>query len=194
MYNYIKGGFSMPEILSRLSYFMQFVRIMDIIDILIVAYFIYKGITLLRETRAATLVKGIVILIVAMQLSSLFKLYLVNYILRNAMQVGFIALIVMFQPEMRRGLEKVGRSKFGNLFSIYGPDREEEDSKTIIEICRAIDNLSSNRVGALIIFEKETALSDIMESGTVIDAEISEQLLGNIFYEGSPLHDGAVII
>ncbi len=184
----------MPEILSRLSYFMQFVRIMDIIDILIVAYFIYKGITLLRETRAATLVKGIVILIVAMQLSSLFKLYLVNYILRNAMQVGFIALIVMFQPEMRRGLEKVGRSKFGNLFSIYGPDREEEDSKTIIEICRAIDNLSSNRVGALIIIERKTKIGDIIRTGVNLNSDITAELLVNVFVPNTPLHDGAVVI
>ncbi len=184
----------MSNLINYILYYKQFIRIMDIIDILIVAYVIYKGIKLLRETRAATLVKGIVILILAMQLSSLLNLYLVNYILVNAMQVGFIALFVVFQPELRRGLEKMGRSKFGNLLSFYEENNEEQTSMAISRICHAVENLSANRVGALIILERQTKIGDIIRTGVTLDSEITAELLINIFVPNTPLHDGAVVI
>ena len=184
----------MYNFIDRILYYKQFIRIMDIIDILIVAYVIYKGIKLLRETRAATLVKGIVILILAMQLSSLLNLYLVNYILVNAMQVGFIALFVVFQPELRRGLEKMGRSKFGNLLSFYEENNEEQTSMNISKICHAVENLSANRVGALIILERQTKIGDIIRTGVTLNSEITAELLVNIFVPNTPLHDGAVVI
>lgn len=194
MYNYMKGGFIMSNLINHILYFKQFIRIMDIIDILIVAYVIYKGIKLLRETRAATLVKGIVILILAMQLSSLLNLYLVNYILVNAMQVGFIALFVVFQPELRRGLEKMGRSKFGNILSFYEENNEEQNYMTVSRICHAMENLSANRVGALIILERQTKIGDIIRTGVTLNSEITAELLVNIFVPNTPLHDGAVVI
>jgi len=184
----------MSNFIEHILYYKQFIRIMDIIDILIVAYVIYKGIKLLRETRAATLVKGIVILIFAMQLSSLLNLYLVNYILVNAMQVGFIALFVVFQPELRRGLEKMGRSKFGNLLSFYDENNEEQTSMNISKICHAVENLSANRVGALIILERQTKIGDIIRTGVTLNSEITAELLVNIFVPNTPLHDGAVVI
>mgnify|MGYP003291925627 CR=1 FL=1 len=184
----------MSEILKHISYYIQFVRIVDIIDIAIVAYVIYKAISLMRETRAATLVKGIILLIVAMQLSSLLNLYLVNYLLVNAMQVGFVAIFVVFQPELRRALEKVGRSRFGNLFSFYDPNSEENKSNTIIQICHAVDNLSKNRVGALIILERQTKIGDIIRTGVNLNSDITAELLINIFVPNTPLHDGAVVI
>lgn len=184
----------MSNLINHILYFKQFIRIMDIIDILIVAYVIYKGIKLLRETRAATLVKGIVILILAMQLSSLLNLYLVNYILVNAMQVGFIALFVVFQPELRRGLEKMGRSKFGNILSFYEENNEEQNSITVSRICHAMENLSANRVGALIILERQTKIGDIIRTGVTLNSEITAELLVNIFVPNTPLHDGAVVI
>lgn len=184
----------MSNIINHITYYMQFVRILDIIDILIVAYVIYKGIKLLRETRAATLFKGIIILVIALQLSSLLNLYMVNYILVNAMQVGFIALVIVFQPELRRGLEKVGRSRFGNFFSFYEANSEEETSNTISHICRAISNLSENRVGALIIMERKTKIGDIIRTGVTLNSDITAELLVNIFVPNTPLHDGAVVI
>ncbi len=184
----------MQNILNHIMYYLQFIRIMDVIDILIVAYVIYKGIKLLRETRAAQLVKGIIILILAMQLSSLFKLYLVNYILVNAMQVGFIALIVVFQPELRRALEKMGRSKFSRVFSVFDDNTEEEISNTVSEICRAVKSLSENRIGALLVLERKTKVGDIIRTGVTLDSKVSAELLINIFVPNTPLHDGAVII
>lgn len=184
----------MQNIINHIMYYMQFIRIMDIVDILIVAYFIYKGIKLLRETRAAQLVKGIIVLIVVMQLSSLLNLYLVNYILVNALQVGFVAVIVVFQPELRRGLEKMGRSKFGNVFSFADGNTEERTSNTITQICKAADNLSQNRVGALIVLERQTKIGDVIRTGVTLNSDITAELLVNVFVPNTPLHDGAVII
>lgn len=184
----------MSNLINYILYYKQFIRIMDIVDILIVAYVIYKGIKLLRETRAATLIKGIIILIFALQLSSLLNLYLVNYILANAMQVGFIALFVVFQPELRQGLEKMGRSKFSNLFSFYEENSEEQISHTVSSICQAVENLSSNRVGALIILERKTKIGDIIRTGVTLNSDITAELLVNIFVPNTPLHDGAVVI
>lgn len=190
----MKGGFFMQNFLNQLLYYLQFVRIMDIVDILIVAYVIYKGIKLMRESRAAQLVKGIIVLIVVMQLSSLLNLYLVNYILVNALQVGFVAIIVVFQPELRRGLEKMGRSKFGNFFSFIDSNMEERTSNTISQICNAIDNLSANRIGSLIVIERQTRIGDIIRTGITLNSDITAELLINIFVPNTPLHDGAVII
>ena len=166
--------------------------ITDIIDILIVAFVIYKLMGLIKQTRAQQLMKGVIVLVVAAFFSGLFNLHTLNWILIGAVTLGAVAILVVFQPELRRALEYMGRSKF-----VKAPlkQMDKEKGKQITShIVRAVENFSKDRVGALIVFEKETILSDIMESGTIVDAEISEQLLGNIFYEGSPLHDGAVII
>ena len=166
--------------------------ITDIIDILIVAFVIYKLMGLIKQTRAQQLMKGVIVLVAAAFFSGLFNLHTLNWILKGAVTLGAVAILVVFQPELRRALEYMGRSKF-----VKAPlkQMDKEKGKQITShIVRAVENFSKDRVGALIVFEKETILSDIMESGTIVDAEISEQLLGNIFYEGSPLHDGAVII
>ncbi|MDD4377702.1 MAG: diadenylate cyclase CdaA [Eubacteriales bacterium] len=168
------------------------IGITDVLDILIVSFVIYKLIGFIRETRAQQLVKGLLVLVIAFFISDLLNLYTIHWILKETMTLGVIALVVVFQPELRRGLEYVGRSKivkapFGQL--------DKEKAKIITdEFVRAVDAFSSTRTGALIILERETALSDIAETGTVINGDISAELLGNIFYEGSPLHDGAVII
>ena len=166
--------------------------ITDIIDILIVAFVIYKLMGLIKQTRAQQLMKGVIVLVAAAFFSGLFNLHTLNWILKGAVTLGAVAILVVFQPELRRALEYMGRSKF-----VKAPlkQMDKEKGKQITShIVRAVENFSKDRVGALIVFEKETILSDIMESGTIVDAEISDQLLGNIFYEGSPLHDGAVII
>ena len=184
----------MLAVFDKLLYFLQFIRIIDIIDILIVAYVIYKVIKVMKDTVAAQLIKGIVILILAMQISSMLNLYLINYIVVNVMQVGFIALIVVFQPELRRSLERMGRTKLGNFFSVPRENAEEQISNTVTQICGAVENLSRNKVGALIIIERQTKIGDIIRTGVTLNSDISSELLINMFVPNTPLHDGAVII
>lgn len=172
--------------------FMSTVHFADIIDIGIVAVIVYQAFRLVRETRAEQLVKGILILVVLLQLSSWLGFNTMQYILANTMQLGFVALLVIFQPELRRGLERMGRGAAGRIFSFN--NREETLDTTIEEIARAVDNLSKNKVGALICMERITRLGDIVKTGTALNSSISAELLVNIFVPNTPLHDGAVII
>lgn len=165
-------------------------RLRDVFDILIVAYLIYKGIKLVRETMAAQLVKGIVILLVGTQISRWLQLNSINYILVNVMQVGLIALLIVFQPELRRTLEKMGRSKLGNIFTISDYDVEN----VVDQICEAAGQFSKTHTGALMVVERETKLSDVGKTGISVNADVSAPLLVNIFEPNTPLHDGAVII
>lgn len=167
------------------------IGINDVLDILIVAFLVYKLLGFIRETRAEQLAKGLLVFILLLLGSWKLELNTVHWLLSSVMTVGLVALVVIFQPELRRGLEYLGRSKLSRVFSQV----DKEEAKHIIgEFVRAIESMSSTRTGALIVIERETQLNEIIETGTVIDAEISEQLIGNIFYEGSPLHDGALIV
>lgn len=168
------------------------VGITDVIDILLVAFVIYQLLKLIKQSRAEQLLKGVILLVVATFATGLLNLHTINWILKGAVSLGAIAIIVVFQPELRRGLEYMGRSKI--VKAPLSQMDKEKGKKLTAHIVKAVETFSRDRVGALIVFEKETNLSDFMESGTVIDAELSEQILGNIFYEGAPLHDGAVII
>jgi diadenylate cyclase len=166
--------------------------ILDVIDIGIIAFFIYKALGFIRESRAEQIAKGFIILIVATFASSLFHLYALNWILRGVMSFGIIALVVVFQPELRRVLEYIGR---GRIFTMRFTAVDNERVKTIASvIAGAVDRFSSASVGALIVMEKDVTLGDVAETGTIIDAEATPELLENIFYAGAPMHDGAVII
>ncbi len=164
----------------------------DVLDILIVAFIVYKVLGFIRDTRAQQLVKGLLVLVATFFLSDILNLYALNWILRGTMTMGIIALVVVFQPELRRGLEYVGRSKI--VKAPFGQMDKEKAKALTDEFVKAVDEFSASKTGALIILERETALADIAESGTELNADISAQLLGNIFYEGAPLHDGAAII
>lgn len=168
------------------------VRINDALDILIVTYICYKILGFIRESRAEQLIKGLIVLAIAFFMSDFLELYTLNWILKSTMTIGAIALVVVFQPELRRALEYVGRSKLVKpTFKQIG----KEKAKAITdEFVKAVSTLSGSRTGALIVLERETSLTDIVESGTIIDAQISAEMIGNIFYEGAPLHDGAVIV
>ena len=169
------------------------IRILDIIDIAIVAFAIYKIIDFISRTRAQQLVKGLVVLIVALALSDIMNLYTVHFVLNAVMTYGLMAIIVIFYPELRRALEYLGRSKL--FFSKQFANVQKDTAKEIIsQICKAVEYFSSNKTGALIVIEREIALGDIVETGTKVDADITAMLLDTIFYEGSALHDGAVII
>ena len=168
------------------------IGITDIVDILIVAFVIYKLLGLIKQTRAEQLLKGVLVLVVATFVTDLMNLHTINWLLKGTVALGAVAILVVFQPELRRALEYMGRSQL--MKGSFSQMDKEKGKHITAQIFRAIENFSANGVGALMVFEKETSLMDIIETGTVIDAEISDQLLGNIFYEGAPLHDGALII
>ena len=163
----------------------------DVLDIAIVAFLVYKVLGFIRETRAEQLAKGLVVLVICTLLSDFLKLYTLHWLLSGVVSVGLIAIVVIFQPELRRALEHLGRSRFANIMSDI--DKEEAE-RMVTEIVRAVESMSASRTGALMVIEKEITLNDIVETGTVIDAYISAEMIGNIFYEGAPLHDGALIL
>lgn len=185
----------MDIVTDYITKYIQLFRLADLIDMAIVAVITYNLMKLVKETRAGQLIKGIVILFLALMLSSLLKLTVLNYFLQATMQVGAFAVIVIFQPELRSILERMGRSKVGKLmdFSITQMS-DEEFSKTVDEIVEAATNMSKSKTGALIVIERETKLGEIMTTGTVLNADVSASLLENIFFKNTPLHDGAVII
>lgn len=164
--------------------------IKDAIDILIVTYIIYHLILLVRGTRAVQLLKGILVLVVIWAVSTWFDLYTLKWLMNQMFTFGVLAVFIIFQPELRRALEQLGR---GKLFGRTSAD-EEEFSKEIGEIIKAVNYLSRRKIGALIVFERDTGLNEYTESGIPVQSVITSQLLINIFIPNTPLHDGAVII
>ena len=168
------------------------IKITDVVDIVIVAYLLYRLLGFIKETRAQQLFRGILLIIAFFLISEVFNLSLLNWLFTRLITVGLIAVVILFQPEIRRGLEQIGRR--GVLSRQFRDIGKEEMYATVHKIVDAVDDFSSTQTGALMAIERETMLSDISETGVIVDAEISVRLLGNLFYEGSPLHDGAVII
>lgn len=176
--------------------FVSMLGIRDLLDILIVGFLIYKAGNLLRETRAVQLVKGIVIFVAMYVAAKLLELDTLSFVLSIVVNYGAIALIIVFQPELRSMLEKVGRNKiFSKLMRGEGGEEAESEHRAALKqlIC-AVMNMSRTRTGALIVFEMQTMLGDIINTGTVINADIKQDLIQNIFFNKAPLHDGAVII
>ncbi len=171
-------------------------RFTDIIDIIIVTYVIYKMLVFIRETRTVHLLKGIVMFLIVMQVSYACNLHTVYYILSNVFQLGFIAVLIVFQPELRRALEQLGKTSVGKGKWFNFDERSEtaERGAIIAEVVRSCQQMSNSKIGALIVFEDEDKVNDIIETGIPLDAEISSELLVNIFIPKTPLHDGAVVI
>lgn len=167
------------------------ISIADIIDILIVSYVIYKLIMVIRGTRAVQLLKGIFVVIVTWVISIWFNLYTLQWVMNQMFTFGLLAVIIIFQPELRRALEQLGR---GKLFRRSLTEDDQEFHEGIGEVIKAVTYLSKRRIGALIVFERKTGLSDYMESGTELQSKVSSELLTNLFSPNAPLHDGAVII
>ncbi|ANF98347.1 diadenylate cyclase CdaA [Paenibacillus bovis] len=164
--------------------------IKDIIDILIVTYIIYQLILLVRGTRAVQLLKGILVLVVIWALSTWFDLYTLKWLMNQAFTFGVLAVFIIFQPELRRGLEQLGRGKiFGRTIA-----EDEEITRMINEVIKSVNYLSRRKIGALIVFERTTGLNEYTESGIKMQSVVSSELLINIFIPNTPLHDGAVII
>lgn len=171
--------------------FLGTIRITDCIDILIVAFAIYTLMKFVRKTRAAQLIKGIGFLLIIMIISDWLQLSVVHFTLVNTMQIGATALLIIFQPELRRGLEHMGRSQLGNLFS---SEVTQTTADFIDEACTAVAAMSKTKTGALIVFERKNIIDEYLTGGTPINADISSEILENIFVPNTPLHDGAVII
>ena len=174
--------------------YIQLLRISDFIDVFIVAIILYYLINLIRETRAMQLVKGIIFLFIVFFMSQWLKLNALNYILGGAMQIGAFALVVIFQPELRNLLERMGRFNVGNIIDFAADTSDEELQRVIESISVAAANMSESRTGALIVMERSTRLGEFISTGTMLDANVSSGLLENIFVPNTPLHDGAVII
>lgn len=173
--------------------------IRDVVDVLLVAYPIYQIVHLVKETRAAQLVKGIVVYLVAYLVALLAEMQTITYLMNYLLSNGLILLVVVFQPELRRALEQVGRSKLSNIGLFSHPVVSEEALKyrwqsAVNSICEASSSLSCTQTGALMVVEQQTKLGDIIKTGTIIDSDPSLELIGNIFFPNSPLHDGAMVI
>lgn len=170
------------------------IRFADVLDIMVVAFVVYTAAKWIRDTRAEQLIKGIVILLVAAQVFFWLQLNTINFILQNAVQTGILALLVVFQPELRRALEQMGRSKFGSFLQMGGNMSEEDIDVCIDKIVQAVSVMSQQKTGALLVLERKTRIGDIIRSGTTMDALISPELILNIFMPNSPLHDGALVV
>ena len=171
--------------------------ITDLLDILLVSFVLYNGIKLIRETRAFQLVKGLLLLGIAYLIVYQLGMQTSSIIFKVVFQNIFIILIILFQQEIRQIIERVGQSKFiGISWLLKGNNSEQKEivSDAIIEIAKAVQRMSSSKTGSLIVMEKELLLGDVIKTGTGVDAKVSHELIGNIFFPNSPLHDGAAVI
>ena len=174
--------------------------ILDLLDIIIVAYILYRVLVFASNSRAGQLLKGIVLLLLLYFFSVELSLTSTSYILEQVFNFGVIAIIVVFQPELRHVLESVGKSKVSNLnflnLNLRGEHMDEETlmKNCIQKITEGVADLSKHDVGALIVFERETKLGEIISTGTIVNAEPSKEIVGNIFFHNAPLHDGAMIV
>ncbi len=186
----------MDTILKTLNFLIAQFQLIDLIDILLVSIVIYYVIKFIRDRRASKLAIGVCIIFGLLLLSEIFELRAMNFLISSVVQAGLIALIVVFQPELRSALEKVGGSSFKTIRNTVGAKDKEHHQKidSIDNICQAVSELAREYTGALIIIERSTPLGDIIKTGTVINADVCVSMLKNIFFNKAPLHDGAVVI
>ncbi len=185
----------MTEIRQRVLEAIQYLltaRVSDIVDMLIAAFIIYQIISLIRRTNSNRVAKGILFVLLTLWLSSWLQLTVLNYYLSRAVELGFLALVVLFQPELRRGLEKIGsQSAFAFL---RGSSQTAAIEAAITQTVLACSAMSADRTGALIVFERVSPLENQIKTGTIVNADVTAELIKNIFYDKAPLHDGAIIV
>ena len=177
---------------QNLLYQIPKIGISDIIDILVVSFLIYTVLRLVRSSSAARVAWTVLVLLIATWLTSVFDLYACNWILNKILELGFISLVVIFQPEIRRAMERFGGKFFLNLVDPASKKSVEESA--IVSTVSACEIMSKERVGVLLIFERSVSLEEYFKTGTLIDAKVTEQLLRNLFFPKASLHDGAVIV
>lgn len=190
--------FGLDNIIQSIWNVLVSIRITDIIDMALLSYLIYHGIRLVRETRAQQLIKGIIVLVAAYLIAVFANLQTMRFILKNCFQWGILAIIILFQPELRRIIEKIGRTRLTELGSFFTQSEDdllaEKWNEAIDAICDASADLSSTKTGALIIIEQKTRLGEQIATGTVLNCTPSAAVFGNIFFPNTPLHDGAVVM
>ena len=182
---------NLTEIFEKISNNVLNFTLLDLVDILLIAVAVYGLLKLTRKTRASQVLKGLGLFIVLAFACESIGLSAMSWVLNKFIEVGLIIIIIIFQPEIRRALEHMGRNK---LFAMVSGTETKDFSREIEEIERAVLNMSKHKVGALIVFENQTGLQDVIESGQLVDARITSELLENIFFHNAPLHDGAMII
>jgi len=183
------------EYLERIVYYLLTMDLTDVLDIAIVAYLCYKLLSLWKSTSSGKLIKGVFVVLLALWLSSVLHLNSINWVLSRMVEMGVLALIILFQPEIRRILEEVGASRFSSFVSVFGKKEQAGNIEEAIHvIAEACQDMSRDRVGALIVFERNILLDDVLRSGTKLDAQPSVELVKNIFFVKAPMHDGAMII
>ncbi len=190
--------FGFDNIIQSIWNVLVSIRITDIIDMALLSYLIYHGIRLVRETRAQQLIKGIIVLVGAYVIAVVANLQTMRFILKNCFQWGILAILILFQPELRRIIEKIGRTRVTELGSFFSQSEDdqlhEKWNEAIDAICDASADLSSTKTGALIIIEQKTRLGEQIATGTILNCTPSAAVFGNIFFPNTPLHDGAVIM
>ena len=179
---------------QRILGFILSLQFWDVLDILVITFLVYRLLLVVRRTNSSRLLKGVLVVLLALWISS-GRLKALNYLLGHVVDIGILALLILFQPEIRRALEQVGSSRLNvlDLFSKSPVDRQTIE-ETIIQTVQACGDMSKSRTGALIVFERNIQLDEMLRSGTKLDAEVSSELLKNIFFVKAPMHDGAVII
>lgn len=179
-----------------MNYFLKVVQMADVIDyldILIVSYLIYKMFKLLRNSVAGRLLKGILLILGIMAFASWQKMHAISFIIRNVMQVGAFAFVVVFQPELRRILEQFGKIRV-NIFGKKSDEKEQATQLMILQTVEAVSDMAWSKTGALIVFETGDSMANIAATGTTVNADMTAELIKNVFYPKAPLHDGAVIV
>ncbi len=173
--------------------YLQTIRITDLVDIAIISYLFFRLIMLAKHSNAGQVLKGLGLLIVVMWLANLFNLNILNYLLSNALEMGLLAVIVVFQPEIRRFLSQMGSSQRFRV--IFGREEQGDDMEVAIDqVVEAYSSMARDKIGALTVFERGDILEDYLKTGTAFDAQVSSELIKNIFWPKAPMHDGALII
>ena len=185
----------MDGILRFFGSYINIFKFNDLVDIAIITVLIFGLIKLVKETRAVQLLKGLVVLFIILQISDWFNLNVVNFVLNTTLEVGLLALVIIFQPELRRALEKVGTTGFGDLLPFSSTENSTAEIENMItELADVCQSMSAERTGALIVIQRKSRLNEVISTGINIDSEVTKELIHNIFYPKTPLHDGAVVI
>lgn len=180
------------QMLQTAQGYIKIMNVSDFVDIAIMAYAIYRLLLLIRRSRSGQVAKAIIIIFALLGIATIFDLNIISFLLSRAVELGLIALVIIFQPELRRILEQMGSGKIKGVFT--REEAPEELENAIMQTVAAYTAFSKDKVGALMVFERKTLLDDVLKSGTIIDATVSSELLKNLFWNKAPMHDGAVII
>ena len=180
--------------LESIGNYLLLIRVSDVLDIVIIAFLVYNLLRMVKSTRAENILKGVVAFLLVLWMVDILQLNTIAYIMKNLVQVGILAIIILFQPEIRQILEKVGSRNIKLLRVFNDPKQQSELETAIDQMVIACSEMSQSKTGVLIVFERDIHLDDMVRSGTTLDAAGSSELLKNIFFVKAPMHDGAVII